>query len=312
MELKPEIDPEVAGSVYRDEVRGRIDRTAYEPAYSQLVHILKSQIASGRFRPGAQLPSEAQLCQLYQVSPMTVRRAVNILLDQGLVTMLQLCSQNLRDITGQKDAAQPNPNVPWRAILAEQRKGDLATFHYGDNLARAIQLGGKMLVDLIPKIYDTQRALRIIDEDGTDKQVVVNAKAGPGAPAVNDLVAGHLKAMFLTAVVGMPHVKSGALRALAIAAPQRFELQPDAEYAPYAFISGTLFSADIDRVYRSLDMPVWLAYGTRGAFSDVSNTAKLAGRRNWVVQAFLTGGLPFFERPDEFVNAYDAFRRRVA
>jgi tripartite-type tricarboxylate transporter receptor subunit TctC len=48
-----------------------------------------------------------------------------------------------------------------------------------------------------------------------------------GAPAVNDLVAGHLDAMFLTPVVGLPHVKAGALRALAIAAPQRFVLQPE-------------------------------------------------------------------------------------
>ncbi len=48
-----------------------------------------------------------------------------------------------------------------------------------------------------------------------------------GAPAVNDLVAGHLQAMFLTSVVGMPHVRSGTLRALAIAAPQRFVLQPE-------------------------------------------------------------------------------------
>jgi hypothetical protein len=117
-------------------------------------------------------------------------RTEPIALDQGLVTMLQLCSQNLRDITGQKDAAQPNPNVPWRAILAEQRKGDLATFHYGDNLARSIQLAGKMIVDLIPKIYDTQRALRIIDEDGTDKQVPVNVRTAPGAPPQNDMTTG--------------------------------------------------------------------------------------------------------------------------
>ncbi len=48
-----------------------------------------------------------------------------------------------------------------------------------------------------------------------------------GAPAVNDLVAGHLNAMFLTPVVGLPHVKAGALRALAIAAPQRFVAQPE-------------------------------------------------------------------------------------
>jgi tripartite-type tricarboxylate transporter receptor subunit TctC len=48
-----------------------------------------------------------------------------------------------------------------------------------------------------------------------------------GAPAVNDLVAGHVNAMFLTPVVGLPHVKAGALRALAIAAPQRFVAQPE-------------------------------------------------------------------------------------
>lgn len=118
------------------------------------------------------------------------QRTEPIQLDQGLVTMLQLCSQNLRDITGQKDAAQPNPNVPWRAILAEQRKGDLATFHYGDNLSRAIQLEGKMFVDLIPFIYDTQRALRIIDMDGSDRQVVVNARTAPGSPVINDLSEG--------------------------------------------------------------------------------------------------------------------------
>lgn len=62
-----------------------IDRDSYEPAYSQLVNILRRQVASGVLRPGDQLPSEAQLCRRYQVSPMTVRRAVNILADQGVV-----------------------------------------------------------------------------------------------------------------------------------------------------------------------------------------------------------------------------------
>ncbi|MFN2217400.1 MAG: GntR family transcriptional regulator, partial [Anaerolineae bacterium] len=62
-----------------------IDRTLYEPAYAQLVGILRGQIAAGVFRPGDRLPSEAQLCERYSVSPMTVRRAVNILVDQGVV-----------------------------------------------------------------------------------------------------------------------------------------------------------------------------------------------------------------------------------
>jgi DNA-binding GntR family transcriptional regulator len=62
-----------------------IDRNSYEPAYAQLVRILLGQISAGMFRPGDRLPSEAQLCELYGVSPMTVRRVVNILADRGVV-----------------------------------------------------------------------------------------------------------------------------------------------------------------------------------------------------------------------------------
>jgi tripartite-type tricarboxylate transporter receptor subunit TctC len=48
-----------------------------------------------------------------------------------------------------------------------------------------------------------------------------------GAPAVNDLVAGHLNTMFVTAVVGGQHMKTGAVVPLAIGAPARIELLPD-------------------------------------------------------------------------------------
>jgi len=75
--------------VKQSEQTSSIDRSSFEPAYVQLVNILRSQIASGRFRPGERLPSESQLCRRYQVSPMTVRRAVNILLQQGLVSTTQ-------------------------------------------------------------------------------------------------------------------------------------------------------------------------------------------------------------------------------
>jgi GntR family transcriptional regulator len=68
-----------------DEVIAIIDRNSYEPAYAQLVRILLGQIAAGVFRPGDRLPSEAQLCERYGVSPMTVRRVINILADQGVV-----------------------------------------------------------------------------------------------------------------------------------------------------------------------------------------------------------------------------------
>jgi DNA-binding GntR family transcriptional regulator len=66
-----------------------IDRSAYEPAYAQLANILRHSMATGILRPGDQLPSEAQLCKRYGVSPMTVRRAINTLADQGIVTAEQ-------------------------------------------------------------------------------------------------------------------------------------------------------------------------------------------------------------------------------
>jgi DNA-binding GntR family transcriptional regulator len=67
----------------------QIDRESSEPAYSQLANILRRQISEGAFRPGDQLPSEAQLCRRYGISPMTVRRSINHLSDQGVVNTEQ-------------------------------------------------------------------------------------------------------------------------------------------------------------------------------------------------------------------------------
>ncbi len=62
-----------------------IDRDSFEPAYAQLASILRQSMAAGLLRPGDQLPSESQLVERYGVSPMTVRRAINILVDQGVI-----------------------------------------------------------------------------------------------------------------------------------------------------------------------------------------------------------------------------------
>ncbi len=88
--------------------------------------------------------------------------------------------------------------------------------------------------------------------------------------------------------------------------------QPGARNAPYAFVSGRLFSTDIRQVYQELRMPVWLAYGTRGDFGDFSGAGWTAGRANWTVEAYETGALPFFEQPDAFLRSYDRFLARAA
>src|SRR5918999_1215093 len=59
------------------------------------------------------------------------------------------------------------------------------------------------------------------------KELIDDARAKPGALALQDLTAGHLNTMFTSAVVSMPHIEAGRLRALAVAAPQRLPVMPN-------------------------------------------------------------------------------------
>ncbi len=61
-----------------------------------------------------------------------------------------------------------------KAIMARQREGDVATFHFIDNLARAIRHTGRVLIDLIPKVYTSERVVRVIGEDGTPAEKQIN------------------------------------------------------------------------------------------------------------------------------------------
>lgn len=63
-----------------------IVRDSYEPAYAQLAGILRSRIVSGEFQAGDRLPTESELVDTYGLSPMTVRRAIKVLLDERAVS----------------------------------------------------------------------------------------------------------------------------------------------------------------------------------------------------------------------------------
>lgn len=70
--------------------------------------------------------------------------------------------------------------------LLQQRRGDTATFHYADNAARAIRFAGTMLIDLIPKIYDTRRVVRILGEDGEADQAEIDPNQQSAVRKVQD------------------------------------------------------------------------------------------------------------------------------
>jgi len=83
--------------------------------------------------------------------------------------------------------------------------------------------------------------------------------------------------------------------------------QPGAEHAPYAFVSGRLFSADIRNVYERLTLPIWVPHATRGDFQDFREADWARARANWRFQAFPTGALPHFEQPEAFMAAFRGF-----
>lgn len=69
-----------------------------------------------------------------------------------------------------------------RAILQRQRESDTATFNYVDNLSRAIKHAGRIIVDLIPKVYSAPRIIRVIHEDGSNESVPINQEFVPDDP----------------------------------------------------------------------------------------------------------------------------------
>ena len=93
----------------------------------------------------------------------------------GLLQAKAGASDDIKSTTGQYDSSlgATSNERSGRAILAREKQGDTGTYHYVDNLARAIRYTTRQIVDLIPKIYDTQRIARIIGIDGeTDSAMI--------------------------------------------------------------------------------------------------------------------------------------------
>jgi uncharacterized protein (UPF0147 family) len=87
-------------------------------------------------------------------------------------------SDDMKTIIGLYDAslgARSN-ETSGKAIMARQREGDVATFHFIDNLSRAIRHTGRILIDLIPKVYTGERVVRVLGEDGSPRSVTINSQ----------------------------------------------------------------------------------------------------------------------------------------
>lgn len=104
------------------------------------------------------------------------QRAAPPLPQTGLIQAKMGAGEDIKATTGQYDASlgQQGNERSAKAIVAREKQGDVGTYHYVDNLARAIRYITRQIVDLIPKIYDTQRIARIIGVDGDVDMVKFN------------------------------------------------------------------------------------------------------------------------------------------
>jgi hypothetical protein len=110
------------------------------------------------------------------------QRAMPPMAQNGLIQAKMGASDDIKSTTGQYDdslGAGTNEKSG-KAIIARERQSDTGTYHYVDNLARAVRHCTRQIVDLIPKIYDTQRIARIIGLDGeTDNAMIDPTQAEP-------------------------------------------------------------------------------------------------------------------------------------
>jgi len=102
-------------------------------------------------------------------SPLPLpQRAQPPMASSGLLQAKAGASDDIKSTTGQYDSSlgQTSNERSGKAIMARERQADTGTYHYVDNLARAVRHITRQIIGLVPKIYDTQRVARIMGEDG--------------------------------------------------------------------------------------------------------------------------------------------------
>jgi hypothetical protein len=109
----------------------------------------------------------------------------------GIMEAAGAISADLQMVLGILDPNQlPSGNISGKALMGQQNQVDLSNFHFYDNMTRSIRHTGKIILDLIPKIYDTQRVMRIIGSDGQPDMTTIN-EANEIGEVLNDVTVGE-------------------------------------------------------------------------------------------------------------------------
>ncbi len=108
---------------------------------------------------------------------------------QAFIAAKLAAAEDIKRTTGQYDPSLGNNRHAQSgvALRAETSKTDMGTYHYQGNFAKALRQGTRIVIDLIPKIYDTRRIARVVGIDGeTDSAVIDPEQQTPVRSIKND------------------------------------------------------------------------------------------------------------------------------
>ncbi len=121
----------------------------------------------------------------------------------ALIQESQIASDEINMVTGifAADVGQSNQASSGRQEIARQQQGAIATFNFQDNMSKGIKRTWELLIDLIPKVYDTERELRVLGSDGAEEYKTINTfvQGEDGQPIkINDLNVGRFDTTITT------------------------------------------------------------------------------------------------------------------
>jgi len=123
------------------------------------------------------------------------QRASPPVASSGLLQEIAIAAEDMKATTGIFDASLGNQSNETSGIAIQRRQMEAqnGTSVYADNMVKAILQTGKVLVDMIPKVYDTQRVVQILNESDQEKMVAINTvlQSQNGVVSVNDLTKGR-------------------------------------------------------------------------------------------------------------------------
>lgn len=117
---------------------------------------------------------------LYNIDPksptVAPTRAPPPEISTAAVSIMMQAADNVRATTGyfQSSLGQPDNAEAGVAINARKTEGDVGSYEFTSNLAKSMQYSGEILLDMIPKVMDGARVVRIMGLDGKTDFVPIN------------------------------------------------------------------------------------------------------------------------------------------